>query len=290
MTSRPRFTFHIPVFALAIGLLTMIAAAAAPAPAQTFSVLYTFTGGPDGGEPMGGVTIGGSGILYGTTYMGGTHLYGVVFKLTQKGSGWTLVPLYEFTGLSDEGLPQPPVTVGPNGGVYGTTQSGRFAHWGTVFEVRPPATLCKTAICYWTQTVLHTFQGGASDGASPDATKLVFDQAGNLYGTTQYGGTGLGVYGEGTGGTAFELSPSGEGWTFSIIHNFNNNGIDGYDPFYGVTFDQARNLYGTTYYGGTFGIFGGTVFELTPWEAHGQRTLSITFPAILIATTLVQVP
>lgn len=123
--------------------------------------------------------------------------------------------------------------------------------------------------------MLHTFQGGATDGASPDATKLVFDQAGNLYGTTQYGGTGLGVYGEGTGGTAFELSPSGEGRTFSIIHNFNNNGIDGYDPFYGVTFDQAGSLYGTTYYGGTFGIFGGTVFELTP--SGGAWTENIVY-------------
>ena len=188
----------------------------------------------------------------------------MVFQLTHQDSGWRRFPLYEFTGYSDEGLPQGPVTVGPNGGVYGTTVRGTFADWGTVFEVRPPATLCKTAICYWSQTVLHTFQGGANDGASPANTNLVFDQAGNLYGTTQYGGTGLGYQGEGSGGTAFELSPSNEGWTFSTIHNFNSDGIDGYDPLNGVTLDPAGNLYGTTYYGGTSGIFGGTVFELTP--------------------------
>lgn len=245
-------------------LLAMVATAPEPAQAQTFRVLYTFAGGSDGGEPMAGVTVAGPGTLYGATSSGGTHDYGTVFKLAQRGSGWTLDPLYEFTGNSDEGMPQGPVTIGPNGALFGTTARGSFATWGTLFEVRPPATLCKTAICYWHQTVLHTFQGGTTDGASPASTKLVFDQAGNLYGTTEYGGAGLGYNGQAGGGTAFELSPSGAGWTFSIIHNFNNDGIDGYYPYYGVTFDPAGNLYGTTYYGGTFGIFGGTAFELTP--------------------------
>ena len=279
MTARRHLTFHLPLLRLPLAMLVLpIMLVTAPGLAQTFSVLYTFTGETDGGVPLAGVTVGRSGTLYGATSSGGVHDYGVVFQLTHQDSGWRLVPLYEFTGYSDEGLPQGPVTVGPNGGVYGTTVRGTFADWGTVFEVRPLATLCKTAICYWNQTVLHTFQGGANDGASPDATKLVFDQAGNLYGTTQYGGTGLGYQGQGSGGTAFELSPSGEGWTFSIIHNFNNNGIDGYDPFYGMTFDRAGNLYGTTYYGGTSGIFGGTVFELTPSGQTWAENIVYNFP------------
>ena len=212
MRTRRHLTFHLPLPRLPLAMLVLpIMLAAAPGSAQTFTVLHTFTGGTDGGLPLAGVTVGRSGTLYGATSSGGVHDYGVVFQLTHQDSGWRRFPLYEFTGYSDEGLPQGPVTVGPNGGVYGTTVRGTFADWGTVFEVRPPATLCKTAICYWSQTVLHTFQGGANDGASPANTNLVFDQAGNLYGTTQYGGTGLGYQGEGSGGTAFELSPSNEG-------------------------------------------------------------------------------
>jgi uncharacterized repeat protein (TIGR03803 family) len=266
MTTRPRFTFHLQLRPFPLAMLALlIMLAPAPGLAQTFSVLYTFTGGTDGGLPLAGVTVGRSGTLYGATSSGGVHDYGVVFQVTRQGSGWRLVPLYEFTGNGDEGLPQGPVTVGPNSAVYGTTERGSIAWWGTVFELRPPATLCKTAICYWNQTVLHTFQGGANDGASPASTNLVFDQAGNLYGTTQFGGTGSGELCTGSGcGTVFELSPSNGEWTFSIIHSFNNDGVDGYDPLYGVIFDPAGNLYGTTYYGGTFGIFGGTAFELTP--------------------------
>jgi len=280
MTLRQRFTFHLPLpaFALAtLGVLIMLATA--PALAQTFTVLHTFTGGADGGIPMGGVTVGGSGTLYGATYFGGAHECGTVFKLVRRGSGWTLAPLYEFT-QGDDCEPEGPVTVGPNGAVYGTTEYTSLGVRGTVFEVQPPATACKTAICYWNETVLHTFQGGANDGASPANTNLVFDQAGNLYGTTQYGGSGLGYQGEPGGGTVFELSPSSGGWTFSIVHNFNNDGIDGYDPLYGVIFDPAGNLYGTTYYGGTFGIFGGTAFELTPSGGTWTENIIYNFPGV----------
>jgi len=242
------------------------------AQAQTFSVLHAFTNGGDGADPLSGVTIGGPGILYGTAYQGGTGdngYGGVVYKLAQRGSGWQLQPLYEFNyGL--DGGPLGPVTIGRNGALYGTTYGGGTGDGGgTVFELQPPPTGCRTAICYWNQTVLHSFAGLPNDGSEPQFTKLVFDQAGNLYGTTEYGGNGSGrfcnVIGRNAGcGTAFELSPSGGGWTYSIIHKFQNNGIDGVQPLFGMIFDPAGNLYGTTMYGGDPVQEAGAVFELTP--------------------------
>lgn len=235
------------------------------AQAQTFTVLHAFTNGADGADPLAGVTIGGSGVLYGTTYLGGTGgggYGGVVFKLAQRGSGWELEPLYEFNYEAYTG-PTGPVTVGRNGALYGTTQGG--TNGGTIFELQPPSTACKTAICYWNETVLHSFAGGPNDGLVPASTTLTFDQAGNIYGTTARGGNGSGLtcgtYGC---GTVFELAPSSGGWTFSIIHNFQNNGIDGAQPQYGVIFDPAGNLYGTTLYGGPPLQDAGVVFELTP--------------------------
>lgn len=185
MTTRPRLTFHLPLaaFALAmIGLLTMIATP--PVLAQTFNVLHTFTDGADGAYPTSGVTIGGLGTLYGTTEHGGTgtHEFGVVFKLAQRGSGWTLDPLYEFTDGSDGGGPLAPVVVGPNGALYGTTAAGGSGNQGTVFELQPPAAGCRAAFCYWNETVLHSFQGGADDGSDPNYGNLIFDRAGNMYG------------------------------------------------------------------------------------------------------------
>ncbi len=272
MTSRPRFTFHLPLpaFALAtLGLLIMIATA--PGLAQTFTVLHTFTDGADGADPFAGVTVGGTGTLYGTTYAGGgSPRYGVVFELAQRGPGWTLSPLYEFHGSDGLG-PEAPVTVGPNGALYGTTTFGGNGNGtGTVFELRPPATVCPTPICYWSETVLHSFNG--YDGALPDDVQLVFDQAGNIYGTTVVGG----AYGD---GTVFELTPSGEGWTESVLHNFNDNRIDGYEPYFGVISDRAGNLYGTTDLGGTAGnAGGGTVFELSPSGATWTESILYDFP------------
>ncbi len=99
--------------------------------AQTFSVLHNFTGGADGGNPYAGVTIGPSGVLYGTTSEGGTYDWGTVFKLSQVNLSGALTPLYEFTGGSDGGAPYGGVVFGPNGALYGTTRLG------TVFELRP---------------------------------------------------------------------------------------------------------------------------------------------------------
>ena len=103
--------------------------------------------------------------------------------------------------------------------------------------------------------VLHSFNNNGMDGNNPYAG-LIFDAAGNLYGTTSGGGTS-------SDGTVFELTPAAGGtWTEKVLHSFNQNGTDGYEPFAGLIFDAAGNLYGTTFAGGTYDL--GTVFELTP--------------------------
>jgi len=114
----------------------------------------------------------------------------------------------------------------------------------------------------WTEKVLHSFHRNGTDGYTPQAS-LIFDAAGNLYGTTVDGGTYR-------GGTVFELTPqAGGGWTETVLHSFHRNGTDGASPYAGLVLDAAGNLYGTTVDGGTYGR--GAVFELTP-EAGGGWT------------------
>jgi len=238
------------------------------APAQTFSVLHTFTGGPDGGNP-GTVAVGGAGVLYGTASQGGMTSCqfgcGVIFRLALENSAWILSPLYEFTGGTDGANPDDMV-VGPSGILYGMT-SGGGSGFGTVFQFRPPVSPCKSVLCYWDETVIHTFAGPPNDGASPDLSRLIFDPAGNVYGTTDAGGMA-------NVGTAFELSQSGGGWDIAILHNFTSGNMDdGRHPLGGMIFDAQGNLYGTLNAGGTRDL--GAVYELTP--SNGNWTESILY-------------
>lgn len=218
-------------------LVTLVASLALPTPAQTFQVLHTFTGGSGGASPYAGVTIRG-GTLYGTTQAGGTHGSGVVYQLAQANSQWTFTVLYQFTGGVDGSQPYAGISIGPNGALYGTTFQGGLGN-GTVFELTPPLTICKTAACSWKETVLHAFQG--PDGGFPKYGNLIFDQAGNIYGTASKGGT----YG---GGVAFRLEqPGGQ---LDVLHSF-GSGNDASDLEYGLVFDSAGNLYGTSVEGGT---------------------------------------
>ncbi len=108
----------------------------------------------------------------------------------------------------------------------------------------------------WTETVLHSFGNGADGALAFPYAGLIFDAAGNLYGTTVAGGTHR-------QGTVFELTPqAGGGWTENVLYSFKNNGTDGARPYAGLVLDAVGNLYGTTYQGGTHGY--GTVFEITP--------------------------
>lgn len=204
-----------------------------PAQAQTEAVLYNFTGNSDGGWPQSNLTSDGAGNFYGTTYIGGFG-YGTVFELSPNGSGgWNETVLQSFWG--EYGMyPFYSYVIFDNvGNLYGTAYSGGANGEGVVFELSPVGTS-------WTETALHNF--GWTDGAVNPVNGLIMDSAGNLYGTTSYGG-GQGI------GAVFELSPSGGGWTEQVIYNQQN-------PTYaGLTMDAAGNI---------FGVSASTVFELSP--------------------------
>jgi len=240
---------------LAIVFLATILVAPALS-AQQLNQLAYFTG-PNGNAPNGDLTLDAAGNVYGTTFYGGkygTDGPGTVFKLTRKGSGWIFSSLYDFTGYNDGGTPWGGVIFGPDGALYGTTaEGGRYGH-GTVFKLQPPATRCATAFCYWSETVLYSFTGG-SDGSGPQG-ELIFDHAGNLYGTTYYGGQGSGS----GNGVVYELSPSQGSWSINALYAF-TGGADGGGPGDGVVMDQAGNLYGTATYGGGAHSLG-VVYEL----------------------------
>ena len=143
--------------AIALALLVMFAATIIAAPAvqaQTFSVLYNFTGEGDGANPYAGLRSAlGSAVV--TASFGGNYGHGVSFQTRLK-FNWVLSPLYEFAEGSDGNLPFGGVVIGPNGALYGTTFYGGENN-GTVFELRPPATVCRSVLCYWNETVLHSF-------------------------------------------------------------------------------------------------------------------------------------
>jgi len=256
-------------------ILVVAAITICSAKAQTFTVLHNFTGGSDGANPIAGLTLAGSRTLYGTTSDGGgVNDGGVVYKMTHSAGGWTLSPIYEFAAVSqnDGSDPWAGVTVSPAGVLYGTTRGGGPAGAGTVFELTPPPNVCQRTLCYWNETILYAFAGG-SDGSSPAFGNLALDAAGNLYGTTEYGG-GTGCSRQGCG-VAFELEPSDQGWTESILHSFGEKGTDGQVPLGGLIFDPSGNLYGTTEQGGS--NLGGTVFQLKPSDGTWLENILFAF-------------
>src|ERR1017187_10338672 len=216
----------------------------------TEKVLWSFGNGTDGVSPVAGMVFDAAGNLYGTTLYGGTTGFGTVFELTPAADGtWAEKVLYSFGNGTDGSIPDSGLIFDADGNLYGTTtQGGTFNQTGTVFELTPAAGGIGT------EKVLHSF-GNGTDGTYPEGG-LIFDAAGNLYGTTWGGGA------QGNGGTVFELTTAAGGtWPERGLHNF-GSGADGAHPGAGLVFDAAGNLYGTTRGGGTYG--GGTVFELTP--------------------------
>ena len=265
--------------ALAIAFLIPLAATQA-AQAENFNVIYTFSGEKDGANPYAGVTLDRAGNLYGTTYAGGAAGLGTVFKLKRSGSGWIVNPLYSFTGNNDGAQPRARVIIGPDGALYGTTLNGGGAGCagfgcGTVFSLRPPAFACKAAMCPWTETVLYRFTGG-TDGGLP-LGDLVFDRAGNIYGTTEEGGVPHSCGNLGCG-VVYELMRSGSSWTESTLYQF-TGGTDGETPNGGVVFDHSGNLFGTTVSGGAYNF--GTVFELTPSGSGWTQNVLYNFQNLL---------
>jgi len=228
--------------------------------AQTYNVVYNFTGGSDGANPIAGVTLDPAGNLYGTTSAGGGRGFGNVYRLVHSGPNWLFYLLYAFEGLTqnstDGSAPYSGVVIGPDSFLYGATHSGgdgqgcKALHGcGTVYRVGPkPGHIFDP----WEETVL--FQFGTEDGSNPDYGNVVFDQAGNLYGTTRNGGAYL-------QGAVYKLTQSGGNWTETVVYSFTGS-PDGAAPLSGPIFDQAGNLYGTTSAGGTNGW--GTVYQLKP--------------------------
>jgi len=219
----------------------------------TQSVLHQFTGGKDGSKPLNHAVLifDATGNLYGTTYQGGAHGFGVAYELTPTANGWQEKVLHSFnrSGLdSEDGL-----TLGPAGVLYGTTAGDYGRNYpGTAFKLTP------NSDGTWTETVLHRFRN--SDGNDP-AFGVVFDSAGNLYGATYLGGHSNGKCFYQTCGVVFKLTLGADNkWSFRDIYKF-KGGKDGGNPAE-IILDGTNNIYGTTAYGGAYGA--GVVYEITP--------------------------
>ena len=227
---------------------------ALPVSAQTLTVLHTFTGA-DGLSPYSGVTMDQGGNLYGTTYGGGANQLGTVYELKRHGSSFLLQQLYSFHG-EDGAQPYGGVVFGPGGALYGTTWAGGASGGGTVFSLRPAATVCRVVFCSWSESL--RFDVGGIGGLDPAFGNLAVDAAGNMYGTTAFGE----VYDY---GTVYELSRTGNTWTGSLIYYFHSSDVN--YPGHNVVIDSAGNLYGTATGPGEGGIF-----QLVPsgsgWTEH----------------------
>jgi uncharacterized repeat protein (TIGR03803 family) len=244
-------------------------------------LLHSFGSGTDGSAPDSNLIFDASGNLYGTASSGGAYAGGIVFQLTpQTGGRWSETILHSFNLQGGDGYyPLAGVILDGAGNLYGTTQHGGVGSGcsnggdsntcGTVFELESKSS----------EKILHSFTINGSDGGLPVAG-LIFDSAGNLYGTCVLGGSGGGT---GGAGIVFELTPGSNGdWTETVLHSFaGRDGGDGSYPESGLIFDKERNLYGTTAAGGVQGvggtIFGGTVFELSDASGGWSEKILYTF-------------
>jgi len=204
------------------------------------TVFYSFgSQSGDGLNPYAGLVKDKTGNLYGTTFWGGAYGAGTVYRVTAKGKETVL---HSFQSQSGDGYyPYAGLVMDKTGNLYGTTYGGGAYGEGTVYKVAPAGT----------ETVLYSFGSQAGDGANPFAG-LIMDKKGNLYGTTDWGGT----YGA---GTVYKVTPAG---TETILYSFGSQSGDGANPQACLVMDKTGNLYGTTYGGGAYGS--GTVYKVTP--------------------------
>ncbi|MBI4915079.1 MAG: hypothetical protein HY825_04470 [Acidobacteria bacterium] len=203
-----------------------------------FAVLHSFGGGAkDGSNPIAGLVTDGAGGLYGVTYRGAWNA-GAIFTTRTDGSGFAL--LHSFSEVAGDGsYPVASLVADGAGNLYGTTEQGGASVYGTVFTIKTDGSGF---------ALLHSFTWG--DGAYPDAG-LVTDGAGNLYGTTFWGGAS-------DLGTVFTIKSDGSG--FALLHSFVGAVADGSNPAAGLLADGAGNLFGTTYAGGASNR--GTIFTI----------------------------
>jgi uncharacterized repeat protein (TIGR03803 family) len=242
-------------------------------PGGTLTTVYAFcsqTNCTDGLYPETGVVQGGDGNFYGVTYQGGTNIgFGTIFKLTPSG---TLTTLYSFSNNTDGGYPSGPLLLASDGNFYGTTNTGGASGpggYGTVFQITPAGTFktiysfCSLANC--------------ADGSTP-AGGLLEGSDGNLYGTTQSGGSnssGCDSYGC---GTLFRLTKAG---ALTTLYSF-QSGTDGGNPEVAPTEASDGSYYGATLIGGTpsdgCGGFGcGTAYQFVPSGQSGTLNTLYSF-------------
>lgn len=265
-----------PTVAAAVALFFLMAAVSTGAHAQTFQVLHAFTGGDDGATPSAGLTGIAEGKFYGVTNGGGIGGGGSVFKLTSGGSGATLAPLYRRLASPDG-----PVLIGPSGNLFGVSDlggrgdCGGNGSCGYAYQLQPSPHACASFLCPWNGSVLYAFNNPPDAGVPFGSVS--FDGAGNLYGTTIFGGTGNcgnGIDPNPGCGALYELTPSNGQWTETILYSF-QGGDDGLSPEGGLIFDAAGNLYGTTWGGGSSGC--GTIFELSASGGGWTKTILHNF-------------
>jgi uncharacterized repeat protein (TIGR03803 family) len=232
------------------------------------TLIYSFKRDGVDGQSPNGVVLDGAGNLYGTTLYGGNNNdFGTVFELSQSRGVWTETVLYNseyYNGNHDGAYPYAGVTLDKAGHLYGTTNyggAGTDCHpgsCGAVYELEKSSGT-------WKELVLYSFRGGR-DGSLPQAG-VTLDAAGNLYGTTSFGGGGACTLNGTTGcGTFFELQKSGAKWVEKAVRLDGKNGAN---PQAGVILGKNGEVFGTTLYGGTGSCQGnlpgcGVVFELIP--------------------------
>jgi len=243
--------------------------------ASSGKIIYSFAGGADGAYPESDLILDAAGNLYGTTREGGTGGCGTLFKLTRSRDGWRHQVFYSFAeGYVDGCGPKAGLVFDHAGNLYGTTAAGGSGGCGTVFKFAP------NSHGGWTESVLHSFSCSNSDGRDPN-TDLVFDSQGNLYGTTQGDLNGNAL------GTVFMLTPSpGGAWKEATIYVF-AGAPDGAIPVSGVIPDADGSIYGTTEYGGRgackdYAKFSpppgcGVLYKLTPSGGGWTETVIYNF-------------
>jgi len=224
-------------------------------------VLHSFDPRTEGNDPGGTLLFDGDTALYGTTSLNGPNVSGTVFQMTRTSGGWTFQVIDDYGSYAG-------VVPDQVGNLYGSIRPGEYDN-GAVAELVHSAG-------GWTQNYLYSFcaKSGCPDGAIP-VSGVVFDGAGNLYGTTEYGGTGkAGGLG---GGTAYELQRKPDGtWEHQVLHSFPAFNGDGMLVYAGLVMDKQGNLYGATAQGGAATC--GTIFKLTPSATGWSETLLYDFP------------
>ncbi|HXM20668.1 MAG TPA: choice-of-anchor tandem repeat GloVer-containing protein [Terriglobales bacterium] len=294
-------TTHTAVLAFTLTLANLTWAG------SKYKVLYSFTGGEDGGGVHAGVAFDDKGNLYGTTSGGGAQGEGTAFELTRNARGkWSEAVLYSFCSqprCSDGASPHSTPVFDANGNLYGTTN-------GTSFELSPGQGGWNFSVIYeagsasgyaidgsgnlygadggvwelsrgangWSETFLHIFcsRKECRDGDNALAPPTL-DAMGNLYGTTEFGGGNNAPECSIGCGVIYQVQAVGGGkWKYRVLHRFAAFPNDGLMPQAGVTVDGKGNVYGTTLYSGTSS---GTVFELSPQQnGSWKETILYNFP------------